>query len=127
MSIFNLFSNKEESNEPSFWHNLSDVNILNEIDELSSKQPVMIFKHSTRCSISVMAKGTLDRNWTFTDEELKPYYLDLLNYRNISNEIERRYSVTHASPQVLIIKNGKCINNTSHSNITVDFIRESIK
>ena len=120
-------SNKEDYNGQSFWHILSDVNFLNEIDELSKVNPVLLFKHSTRCSISVMAKGALDRNWTFTDEDIKPYYLDLLNYRNISNEIEDRYKVIHASPQILIIKNGKCIYNTSHSNISVGEIKKVLK
>ena len=127
MGIFDLFksgSGEEESN--SFWNILTNEISLDDIDELSKDKPVLLFKHSTRCSISFMAKGQLDKNSEFSEEEITPYYLDLLSYRSLSNEIAERYGVTHASPQVLLIKNGKCIYNTSHSDISVKSIGENL-
>ena len=126
MGFFDAFKSSKEQDSSSFWRVLNNDISLDEIDVISEKTPVLLFKHSTRCSISHMAKGELDRNWDFSEEEIIPYYLDLLQYRSISNNITERYGVIHASPQILIIKNGKCIYNTSHSNISVDKIKKQI-
>ena len=94
------------------WHPLTDLNQLQEIISISNQQPyenlaVLLFKHSTRCSISSMALNRLETRWK-DEEKIPAYYLDLLNHRDISNEIETLFNVEHASPQVLLIKNGKC-------------------
>ncbi|WP_294234557.1 monothiol bacilliredoxin BrxC family protein, partial [uncultured Chryseobacterium sp.] len=48
------------------------------------------------------------------------YYLDLLAYRPLSNRIADDLGVTHQSPQLIVIENGKAVNNASHQNISVD-------
>lgn len=102
------------------WKALIQSSQLEEIIQESLSQPVMIFKHSTRCSISTMAKGRLERG-TLSDK-LSVYYLDLLTYRPISSEIAERFSVHHESPQVLLIRNGECVYVESHNGIDVDEI-----
>ena len=104
------------------WHKLTDINQLADIKNgsLENSSPVLaiiIFKHSTRCSISSMALNRLESKWV-DNESIPAYYLDLLNYRPISNEIADLFSVEHASPQVLLIKNGSCIYHASHTNIS---------
>lgn len=104
------------------WHNLTDISQLNDIQNLTKEQSglgltVLLFKHSTRCSISSMALNRLESKWNDT-ENIPAYYLDLLNHRDISNEIASLYSVEHASPQVLLIKNGICIYHASHTAIS---------
>src|ERR1700756_199400 len=85
------------------------------IDEESKVIKVLILKHSTRCSLSSTVINRLERNWQATGtEKIKPYYLDLLAHRDISNEIAGRYKVRHESPQVLLIENEICIYNKSH-------------
>ena len=102
------------------WTPLTTVEQLSEIDELSATKPVLIFKHSTTCSISGAAFGRVERNWKEQDGEfVTPYYLDLLAHRNVSNEIASHYNVTHQSPQVLLIKQGKCVYNESHMGINM--------
>lgn len=114
------------------WHKLTDISQLQDIINLSKEQSpnngltVLIFKHSTRCSISSMALSRLETRWTDNDK-IATYFLDLLNYRDISNEIESVFSVEHASPQVLLIKNGVCIYNASHTNISATDILEAAK
>ncbi len=107
------------------WKEISDLSVLDTINKDSQNQPQLIFKHSTRCSISAMALERLNRNWKFTEAQITPYYLDLLQYRNISNQIAEKWQVHHQSPQILIIRNGECILNASHSDISVSEI-ESI-
>jgi bacillithiol system protein YtxJ len=97
------------------WIPLKDEQELEKIKEMSASQPVVIFKHSTRCSISSTALNRLERNWkTEETKNIKPYLLDLLNFRSISNAIETTFKITHQSPQILLIKNGECIYNASH-------------
>lgn len=97
------------------WIHLSSEEHLNELKEKSNTRPQVIFKHSTRCSISSMAKSRLERS--AQPEDLDFYYLDLIKYRNISNKISTDFSVYHESPQVLILMNGECIYDESHSGI----------
>ena len=83
----------------------------------SKEQPVVIFKHSTRCSISSMAFDRLRRAWK-EGENVKPYYLDLIQYRDISNQIAERFGIMHQSPQVILLKDGKAIYDNSHMGIS---------
>jgi bacillithiol system protein YtxJ len=100
------------------WNTLETIEELSVIDEASKTTPCLVFKHSTRCIISSMALNRLESSWKNDDgKKITPYYLDLLNYRAISNEIARRYGIEHQSPQALIISNGKCIYHASHSDI----------
>ena len=109
------------------WNNLENINQLSVIDEESKGKKILLFKHSTRCSISSMSLDRLERNWKNGDEEkIKPYYLDLLNHRDISNEIAFRYKVTHESPQVLVIYNGKCVYYKSQSAISYKEIMQAV-
>ena len=104
------------------WIALTDEAQLDTIVEESKSQPVVIFKHSTRCAISSMAKSRLDGEET--PENIKFYYLDLLAYRPISNKVAEMFSVHHESPQVLLIKNGECTFEESHNGIRMDEIME---
>ncbi len=100
------------------WKNLSDSAGLEELKKRSFQSSVLIFKHSTRCSISKMALDRLERSWK-EDEMLNvvPYFLDLLVYRPVSNQIAEDFGVEHQSPQLLFIKDGKCVYYASHGDI----------
>lgn len=113
---------------PSFdaWQILHDERQLEEIIEVSKEKPVVIFKHSTTCGISEGAKFTLMENWDFEGHELDFYYLDLLKHRPISNRIAQDFQVTHQSPQVLLLKDGKVAFHTSHHRISVDGLRKNL-
>jgi bacillithiol system protein YtxJ len=104
------------------WIELNNEHQLEEIKEKSKNKPQVIFKHSTRCSISSMAKNRLDKSPDPKDVDF--YFLDLIQYRNISNKIAETFAVPHASPQVLVIKNGKSVYDESHSSIRIDDILE---
>jgi bacillithiol system protein YtxJ len=58
-----------------------------------------------------------------SNDQILPYYLDLLNHRDVSNEIASKFSVVHQSPQLLIISKEKCIYNASHSDIDAEVIK----
>lgn len=107
------------------WMQLTDLGQLNEISELSFQKPVVIFKHSTRCSISRMALKQFENEFDLEDK-VTPYYLDLLEFRPISNEIAERFGVMHQSPQIILIKNGNAVYTASHSDIQVADLAEKL-
>lgn len=103
------------------WLPLESLDYLDEVIRQSSDnslQAIIIFKHSTRCSISAMVKSRIEREWV--DNPKTPvYYLDLIKHREVSNAIADKFSVKHESPQVLVIKNEKCVYYASHNAISV--------
>lgn len=103
------------------WVDLDSPEQIDHIIELSFTSPVLIFKHSTTCNISQMAKMRLESQWHFP---IPSYYLDLKAHRQISNSIADRFAVHHESPQVLIIKEGECIYDASHFDIQATEINE---
>jgi bacillithiol system protein YtxJ len=105
------------------WNELSDESGLDKIISDSKEQPVLIFKHSTRCSISSMAINRLERAWS-SEGQIKPYYLDLIKFRNISGLVESKFGVPHQSPQAILIKNGKAIYDNSHMAISYNDIEK---
>ena len=119
-----LFSFSKSEKIP--WVILNHPSQLEDFDEASNEKAVLLFKHSTRCSISSMAKHRLESDWDLSDEQIIPVYLDLLAYRSISNLIAERYDVQHESPQVIMLKNGQSIYTASHNAIRVDAIKEQL-
>lgn len=88
--------------------------------------PCLIFKHSTRCEISAIAKYRLEDDWAFSPDELEAYFLDLLAHRTVSQQVAEVFQVYHESPQVLIIVNGECVFDASHLDITIGEIQEGL-
>lgn len=106
------------------WTPLQTTEQVEEIIVRSQTTPQVIFKHSTRCSISSVAKNRLER--ADAPEGIDFHYLDLLSYRSVSNTITERFGVYHESPQILLIKDGRCIYNESHTSIDMEELREQL-
>lgn len=107
------------------WIDLTSLDQLEAIRSKSAERPQVIFKHSTRCSISSMALARLNRSEQPADTDF--YLLDLIQYRAISNAIADDFQVYHESPQVLVIRNGACVYDESHNGISMDEIVESVQ
>jgi len=105
------------------WINITNedqIEVLNERSCGPESPAVIVFKHSPRCSISIMAKDRLERKWSLDKEKFPAYYIDVLTSRPASNHMAEKYNVTHESPQVFVIKQGKCVYTASHSEISYD-------
>jgi bacillithiol system protein YtxJ len=110
------------------WQPLTQAEQLPEIVRESAEQPVIIFKHSTTCSISAMAKSKIERQWADAGlADAKLYYLDLLSYRPISQELAQKFGVQHESPQLLLIQNGDCTYHASHNGIRLSDVKQAVK
>jgi bacillithiol system protein YtxJ len=80
----------------------------------------VIFKHSTRCPISSMAKKRVEMDGDQLPPDMPVYFLDLIKHRDISSGVAAKFDVHHESPQLLLIKDGECILDLSHGDISVD-------
>lgn len=118
----NIFkSNREDSivNESNVnWIPINSLYQIEEIKELSKHETILIFKHSTRCGISRMVIKMFEKKFGKNMKDLKVYYLDLLSFREVSNEVGYTFQVLHQSPQLLVIQNETAIAHASHYDIT---------
>ncbi|WP_341215478.1 bacillithiol system redox-active protein YtxJ [uncultured Wocania sp.] len=108
-------TNKEEKVLP--WIPLNELPQLDFIENKSTTKTQVVFKHSTRCGISRMVMKQFVDTYNFTEKDLDLYYLDLLNYRDVSNEVGYKFQIMHESPQLIIIKNGVVVAHASHGAI----------
>jgi bacillithiol system protein YtxJ len=100
------------------WISLESAEQLSGIKQ--QKGYSIIFKHSTRCSISLMSKRRVEMDWESVPDNVPVYFLDLIKHRDISNQIAQDFQVHHQSPQLLLIKDGECILDQSHSGISIE-------
>lgn len=108
------------------WHVLGRMEQLDEIMEESKTKPVAIFKHSTRCGISRGVLKMFEKNYNLSNNQVKLYFLDLIQNRDISNEIAARFKVHHESPQMIVIKNGVVVHHDSHHSIEASHLEKFI-
>lgn len=110
------------------WSQLKSEHQIDELRKESKENHVLIFKYSSRCSLSQLAFDRLERNWKETEMlGVKPYFLDLITYREISNRIAHEFDVEHESPQVLLIENERSILDQSHMGIDYQGIKAAVK
>jgi len=120
MGIFNnlLSRSKENTDKKELpWTALNALHQLEAIAERSKSKVQVIFKYSTRCGISRMVLNQFEKTYDLSKDDLDLYFLDLINYRMVSNEVAQKFHVIHESPQLLAIKNGAVVAHGSHSGI----------
>ncbi|MCG8331545.1 MAG: bacillithiol system redox-active protein YtxJ [Chitinophagales bacterium] len=108
------------------WFPLTSISQLSSINESSHEVPCLIFKHSTRCSISSVALNRLEKTWNISENKVVPYFLDLIAYRDVSNAVAEEYGIRHESPQMLIIKEGRAVYDASHFEISINTLSEQL-
>lgn len=100
---------------------------LSEVDNLSHERDVLIIKHSTRCAISNMAWNRFRQNGDILPNSLPVYYVDVIRSREISNGIAESYGIRHESPQVLLIREGQCVYDASHYEVSPNALMKHVK
>lgn len=106
------------------WIEITDAEDIANIKLQSFKKAQVIFKHSTRCSISSMSLTRLERSEPTPDTDF--HFLDLIKFRSVSDLIAQEFSVEHASPQILLIADGKCVYDESHNGINMDDVSDAV-
>ena len=95
------------------WIQVNDFNDIN-----NNNGFIVIFKHSYRCIISRIVLKKFEFQYDNSITNIKYFLIDVLKNREISNKIASVFNVDHESPQLIIIKNGELIHNSSHSDIS---------
>jgi len=109
------------------WQELETNEQLQDLIKNSEEKPQLIFKHSTSCSISSMALNRFKNAWNkHHTDSVQVNYLDILRNRNISNEIADVFQIRHESPQLLLVKSGECIHDSSHLGISLDKVLSKV-
>jgi len=108
------------------WNELTEISQLDKLIEESATTPVVIFKHSTRCDLSAAMLMRFERTYEYGENVLKPVFLDLRQYREVSDEIATRFGVIHQSPQLLLIKDKKVVYIANHDDIFATTLADKI-
>ena len=95
---------------------------LDTLNQMSLDSPQVIFKHSTRCSISAMALNRVESG----NLDIEIHVLDVISDRGLSNMVSDKFNVMHQSPQILIIYKGRSIFDTSHFEITSSTVERQL-
>ncbi len=107
------------------WSPLSNLQQLEELRLASYSSPQVIFKHSTRCSISRVALGRFDREQPSAG--VGYHLLDLLQHRSLSQAITDAFGLVHESPQLLLIREGVCFYHANHLSIEPAELRQVLE
>ena len=70
----------------------------------------LVYKHSTTCGISASAAKEVRAMET----ELPIYWINVREQRDLSSWVAETYDVTHESPQLILIRDGKADKVWSH-------------
>ncbi len=109
------------------WKSLTTSEQIEQIKNDSQQNPVIIYKHSTRCGISSMVLSRLERAWNASEiPTADVYFLDLISNRDISQAIAATFNVQHESPQILVINQRECVYDASHTMVSYPKIKEQV-
>jgi bacillithiol system protein YtxJ len=96
------------------WIHIKSEEDFHNIIAASEEKPQIIFKDSTSCGISAHAKARLQDGYSLISEGADFHYLDLLAFRPVSNLIAQALTVTHQSPQIIVLKGKQVVYTSSH-------------
>ena len=108
-----LMSNRRVDNTPTL-HELQDATAL---DEALGSERAILYKHSTRCPVSAVVLNEVIR-FAEAHPDWTTYLIKVIEQRQLSDTVAERLGVSHESPQVFVINQGRCVWHTSHHLIT---------
>ena len=120
-----LFSSSSKNKLP--WTEINSLEQLHEVLESAHDKPVLLFKHSSRCSISSMALHSFESRWTSENDLCQLCFIDLIRFRDVSNEVAQLTGVHHQSPQAILVKGTQVLYHDSHSGIDARAIEKALK
>ena len=106
------------------------INSLENLEEAlteSNDRPVLVFKHSLSCSISAMASRQFDNFLVNPIPGVSYKIITVQNAREASDEFSSRLGIKHETPQMVLVRNGKCVWQASHYFIKPANIEKAIR
>ncbi len=104
---------------------LADLSSREKLKEVLGLEEVLIYKHSSICWSSSVALRHV-RKFAAKRRDIPIFMVDVLASRDVSNEIARLLDVRHESPQLILVKNGAAVWDTSHYRITQNTIEKQL-
>lgn len=101
------------------YQSINSIADFDSVLQKSNSETIAVFKHSSTCDLSAMAKKEM------ANVKFPVYELIVQTARPLSNHIESHFGIRHESPQVILISQGKPIYNASHRAVTADSIHEA--
>jgi len=109
------------------WYKITDSGDIDQVVNDSFAQPVLVYKHSPICGLSSNALQKLEKGWNALEaKKLKPYFVDVVAQRPLSQGIAQRFKIMHQSPQVLLIRDGICVYDIAHFEISVKDLERAV-
>lgn len=121
----NLFSDSDTELEA--WNRLNDKNEVKEVMAASEEKPQLVYKHSHRCSICLLAKEQIEEVADTIDEHADMHFVNVVRSRPVSNALTEQTGVRHESPQVLLINDDEVVWHASHHSIKGEAVLEAVK
>jgi len=106
---------------------LESVEDLNDALHESTERPILLFKHSLTCSISMRAFNELQSYLEHADSRISYMLINVQTARAVSEQAASKLRVTHQSPQAILVRNGREVWSASHSDITDSALAEAIR
>jgi bacillithiol system protein YtxJ len=114
-----------------------DLTTLEHIDELrrliaeSDSRPVLLFKHSHSCGVSMEALDELvahlnERHNATPDRAPQYAMVTVQTHRAVSNAVAQQLGVRHETPQALLIRDGRVVWSASHFRVTASAMHDAI-
>lgn len=127
MGLFDLFGKTDDLNSVFVWHEVTSEPDVEQIISDSAARPQILFKNSTRCGISRMARTRLEKLSADEQKGLDFHILDVIASRPVSLFVAKRFGISHESPQIFVIKNGEVIWSASHGGVTKSNVLQALK
>ncbi len=87
------------------------------LESVFKSELAILFKHSTVCPTSGVAMEEME-NFTKDHPQVPIYLIDVRRQRSLSQKAAAFFAIDHESPQVIVIRNGLAVWDTSHFGIT---------
>lgn len=101
------------------WREITTLEEWEQLKADSAERQIVVLKHSTRCPVSASALEEYDDYLADKPNADTDYYLvKVIESRPVSNKIAEDLGVPHASPQMILFKDGRAVWNTSHWSVT---------
>lgn len=95
-----------------------------EAEDMSQSARVLILKYSHRCVINYVMKYLLQKEWCEGEMKMKTFLLNVVDNREISDDISQRYNLQHESPQALILEKGRVKASFSHGKVVYSNLKQ---
>jgi thioredoxin 1 len=93
---------------------------------LGATEPMVVFKHSATCSISIDVKRQYDA-FVAAHPQVSTRLVVVQAERPLSNALEQVTQVRHESPQALLVRDGRVLWHASHRRITAASLAQALQ